>query len=157
MENKTKKLKEGDILPLNGYLYRVTRVNVGRGEETCEDCDVDGGLYCDLIPCHCGDCKVKGKRYVLKNIGLDLSQTTTEELKKELLKRGESVGLSKEERNAYLKQMKGYIKEMNDIDGEMCDSTVHSLSDEMMVDILKKIGGFDEFIELYNDIPRCFE
>lgn len=157
MENKTKKLKEGDVLPLNGYLYRVTRVNVGRGEETCEDCDVDGGLYCDLIPCHCGDCKVKGKRYVLKNIGLDLSQTTTEELKKELAKRGESTGLSKEEKDAYLKQLKGYIYKMNDINGEMSSSTVHSLADDMLVEILKKTGGFDEFVELYNDIPRWFE
>ena len=46
---------------------------------------------------------------------------------------------------------------MNDIDDIMCAITVHNLSDEMMVEILKKIGGFDEFIELYNDIPRGIE
>ena len=46
---------------------------------------------------------------------------------------------------------------MNDPDGEICDSTVHSMADEMMVEILKKSGGFDEFVKLYNDIPRYFE
>ena len=90
-------------------------------------------------------------------VTLDLSQASTEDLKKELEKRGESVGLSNKEKNAYLEKLKGYVKEMNDAEGEISDSTVHSLADEMMVEILKKSGGFDEFVELYNDIPRYFE
>ena len=90
-------------------------------------------------------------------VTLDLSQASTEDLKKELEKRGESVGLSNKEKNAYLEKLKGYVKEMNDAEGEISDSTVHSLADEMMVEILKKSGGFDEFVKLYNNIPRYFE